>query len=331
MNAHHIDPATLVDPELRPTLERALEDFPLQQDEVTQEDLDARRKRGAALQKAFRPSPSVVERTLPGGDAGCDVKVFVINADPAHARPAILHTHGGGFVAGSASGCVADLQVIADTLDCTIVTVEYRLAPETPFRGSVKDNYTALRWLHANAAEIGVDPERIALMGESAGGGHAAILAITARDRGEVPLCFQALSYPMLDDRTGSTVQVPGHIGTFIWSADYNRAGWSAFLGVPAGTADVPVFAVPARVSNLTGLPSTFIGTGSIDLFVLENIDYARRLITAGVPTEMHVVPGGFHGFDGIVPASSASRRYRLALLNALARAFGRSELSVPP
>src|SRR4029077_17645569 len=145
-------------------------------------------------------------------------------------------------------------QRTAQSCNCVVVSVEYRLAPETPFPGALEDNYTALRWLYANAETLGVDRNRIAIGGESAGGGHAAALAIAARDRKEVPVIFQLLIYPMLDDRTGSSRPVPPHIGEFIWTAQSNVFGWSSLLGVPAGSAKVPAGAVPARVEDLSGL-----------------------------------------------------------------------------
>jgi acetyl esterase/lipase len=220
---------------------------------------------------------------------------------------------------------------MARALDCVIVTVEYRLAPETPFPGSLEDNYAALKWLHAEAESLGVDPARIAVAGESAGGGHAAILAIAARDRGEIPVIFQSLVYPMLDDRTGSSRQPPPYIGTFIWTADYNRRGWKAFLATEPGGPRVPAGAVPARVDNLAGLPPAWIGTGSIDLFVNEDIEYARRLVDAGVRTDLLVVAGAYHGFDGLVPNASVSKSFTLSRYNALARAFGVKELDSAP
>lgn len=326
-----IDALTFIDPELRPALDLVLQFFPPHEGEVTRAEIDASRQRDAAMQKPFLSEPSVQQRSVPGEKGNPAVTVFAINSEPGIARPAILHTHGGGFVSGTAAGSVADMQVVAKALDCVVVTVEYRLAPETTIQGSLEDNYTALLWLYRNAASLGVDPARIAVMGESAGGGHAAMLALAARNRGEVPICFQALTSPMLDDRTGSSVAPPAHVGAYVWQTNFNVAGWTALLGRPAGSADVPSGFVPARVEDLSGLPATFIGTGSADLFVVEDIDYARRLIEAGVSTELHVVPGGYHAFDVIVSASSASRRYRLALLNALARAFGHPEMIVPP
>src|SRR5205085_5133527 len=148
--------------------------------------------------------------------------------------------------------------------------------PATKFPGSLEDNYAGLKWLFQNAGELGVDTKRIAVMGESAGGGHAAMLAIAARDRGEVPVMYQALIYPMLDDRTGSTRKVPPHIGTIGWTAEQNRNGWTSLLGVPAGAAKVPDGSVPSRLDDVRGLPPAYIGVGAIDRFVEADITYAR-------------------------------------------------------
>jgi acetyl esterase/lipase len=158
-------------------------------------------------------------------------------------------------------------------------------------------------------------------MGESAGGGHAALLAIAARDRGEIPLAYQALIYPMLDDRTGSTRKKPPYMGMVIWDEQRNRFGWSCLLGVPAGSRKVPPGSVPARVENLHGLPPAFIGVGAIDLFVDEDIDYARRLIDAGVAVRLNVVPGAFHGFDAF-PGASIAKAFRADLIAALREAL---------
>ena len=160
-------------------------------------------------------------------------------------------------------------------------------------------------------------------MGESAGGGHAALVAIKARDRGEIPLVFQSLVYPMLDDRTGSTVRMPPHIATVGWTAAENRLGWNSFLGVEAGGTSVPARAVPARHENLAGLVPAWIGVGGVDLFVSEDIEYARRLTLANVPTELLVVPGGFHGFDRMAPTTSLAQAFTRLKLDALRRAFG--------
>jgi acetyl esterase/lipase len=273
------------------------------------------------------PAPGVEKKVVPRHSSAPDVPVYVINARPGGSRrPVILHLHGGGFVLGSAAGDLASLQAEALALDSIIVTVDYRLAPEAPFPAPLEDAYMALSWTYRNCASFGGDSKRIAIQGESAGGGLAAMLGLVARDRGEIPLVHQSLIYPMLDDRTGST-PIPFPIGRLAWTAPLNEAAWTAFLGQPAGGKNVPVGAVPARAERLDGLPGAFIGVGSIDLFVGEDIDYARRLIEAAVPTELHVVPGAFHGFDMVAPQTSVSRQFRLAQRNALANAFG----SQPP
>jgi len=200
------------------------------------------------------------------------------------------------------------------------VTVEYRLAPETRYSGSTEDTYAALNWLYAHAEELGVDRARIAVMGESAGGGHAALLAIKARDRGEIPLVLQSLVYPMLDDRTGSANSVPPHIATVGWSTQENRLGWRSFLGAEPGTADVPAEAVPTRLTDFGGLAPAWIGVGGVDLFAAEDIDYARKLTLANVPTELLVIPGGFHGFDVVAPESAPARRFEGKAERAAAR-----------
>lgn len=272
--------------------------------------------------KPVRSDVTITEQRVPVPGGAPDVLVYLVNAKAGASRPAIVHTHGGGFILGSAKSDLRQLQDMAAELDCVIATVEYRLAPETRYTGSIEDNYAALRWVHAHAEELGVDTKRIAVMGESAGGGHAALLALTARDRGEVPLAFQMLVYPMLDDRTGSS-RAPGpNIGSIAWNAEANRFGWESFLGQKPGTTRVPAAAVPARVENLAGLPPSFIGVGGIDLFVDEDIEYAQRLSRAGVATELLVVPGAFHGFDIFAAETAIAKRFRNAKMDALQRAF---------
>lgn len=271
-------------------------------------------------------APLIEKRFIPGANGAPEIRIFVIGASAAgekseKARPAILHMHGGGYVIGNAVSALPRFQQLARENNCVIVSVEYRLAPETPFPGALDDNYAALQWLHDNAETLGVDRKRISVMGESAGGGHAAMLAIAARDRGEIHLHHQILIYPMLDDRSGNTKPNKPWVGQHIWTAQDNHFGWSSLLGVPAGSASVPAGSVPARVDNLKGLPTTFIGVGSLDLFVDEDIEYARRLLDAGVPTELLVVGGAFHGFDGLAPQSAIAKRFTAAIDEAVRRA----------
>lgn len=313
------DPFAHVHPELRDAAVAALEEM-RSTPRFSLKTLPEIRR----LYASYAPQPAAdipfEKRVVPGIAGQPAVTLYVINAGGEKGRPAILHTHGGGFIVGTARSDIPALQTIARELNCVIVTVEYRLAPETTFKGSVEDNYAGLKWLHANADALGGDRTRIAVMGESAGGGHAALLAIAARDRGEVPIALQCLTYPMLDDRTGSTRALPPWIGQLCWTAADNHLGWESFLGMKPGTAQVPSGAVPARVVDLKGLPATYIAVGSIDLFVNEDIDYARRLNDAGVDTELIVVPGAFHGFDLFPGTSGVVRRFNEARLIALRR-----------
>lgn len=313
------DPAVHVHPELRasvPELQRMMQ----QQGSPTLEGLAAARK--AQPEPPLLPQPAWTERII-AGPQDSRLRIYIVNAGTGQQlRPAILHTHGGGFISGSARFSLPMMQAIAAATHSVVVSVDYRLAPETKFPGALEDNYAGLKWLYQNAAELGVDRSRIALLGESAGAGHATMLAIAARDRGEVPLVFQALIYPMLDDRTASTRPVPPHIGTLLWTPELNRFGWSCLLGVRAGSSRVPAGAVPARVENLRGLPPTFIGVGSIDLFVREDVEYAQRLIDAAVPVELQVVPGAYHAFEVIVPTANVSKQFTAAINAALVRAF---------
>lgn len=293
---------------------------------LSMETLEAQRARMKRFVRPLRKDVPVEKRTIPGPKGQPDVVIYLINAAPGEARAAIVNTHGGGFIMGDAMGDVAGVQDICAELGTVAISVEYRLAPETTYAGSIEDNYAALKWLHANAASVGADPSRIAVLGGSAGGGHAALLAITARDRGEVPVVFQCLIYPMFDDRTGSSRAVPPHVGKLVWTADSNRFGWRSFLGQEPGKARAPKGAVPARLADLSNLPPAFIGVGSIDLFHDEDVEYARRLNDAGVGCELIVVPGGFHGFDmaGLInPKNRLVAWFNAAKLEALRRGLG--------
>jgi acetyl esterase/lipase len=265
------------------------------------------------------------QRFIPGPPGAPDVRLLVYTPprkNSGETRPAYLHMHGGGYVVGNPEINDGSNRSIAAELDCVVVSIDYRLAPETRFPGALEDCYAALTWLNAQAELLGVDRSRIAIGGESAGGGHAAALAILARNRGAARICFQLLDSPMIDDRTGSVSDPHPYCGEFVWTAASNRFGWRSLLGIEPGTAAVPPDAAPARVADLAGLPPALITVGALDLFLEEDMEYARRLVRAGVPTELYVVPGAFHGFGvagGQAPQVQACMRLRN---DALARAL---------
>lgn len=312
----------LVDPELR----EGLAAFP--QFTLTDELLPVLRAQGLAVDLPPPQGPAAdvtVERiVVPGRDGAPDVPCILFTPPGRHGPSgAYLHIHGGGYVLGDAAMSEPANRSTAAAIGCVILSVDYRLAPETRWPGAVEDCYAALGWLHANANRLGVDHERIAVGGESAGGGHAASLALVARDRGEYRIRHQHLIYPMIDDRTGSTVPASPYAGEFVWTAGSNAFGWSALLGQPAGAGEPPRHAAPARTQDLAGLPPTYVGTGALDLFAAENVDYAQRLIAAGVPTELLVSPGAYHGFNGFAPQAAVSRAFNESSLDALRRAIG--------
>jgi triacylglycerol lipase len=271
------------------------------------------------------------QRFIPGPPGAPEVRVLVYTPPGKSAStlgPAYLHIHGGGYVLGNPEINDGSNRSIASELGCVVVSADYRLAPEIRFPGALEDCYAALTWLYAEAEQLGVDRSRIAIGGESAGGGHAAALAILVRRRGGAQICFQLLDSPMLDDRTGSASDPHPYCGEFVWTAVSNRFGWQSLLGMEPGTDAVPADAVPARVADLTGLPPAFITVGALDLFLEEDMEYARRLVRAGVPTELYVVPGAFHGFGvagGQAPQVQACMRLRN---DALARALAPRETS---
>lgn len=284
-----------------------------------------------AMMEAFRaasapPTPDgveVSERTVPGPAGAPDVRVVISRPRERTAgAPGILHIHGGGYVMGTPGMGLATDAIYALELGATVVSIDYRLAPETPFPGPIEDCYAALRWLHAEADALGVDRARLVITGESAGGGLGAALALLTRDRGEVPVAFQHLIFPMLDDRTVVHPDPSPLFGEFVWNASANLFGWTSLLGGPPGGPDVSPYAAPARAQDLSGLPPTFMICGALDLFLEEDLEYARRLIRAGVPTEFHVYPGAPHAFM-VVEDAQVTRAFARDSLAALKRALG--------
>jgi len=247
------------------------------------------------------------------------VRVYRPAAGPSPA-PAVLWVHGGGYIFGTGLTEDARLNGWADAFGCVIVSVEYRLAPEFPYPAPLEDCYTALAWTAGHADDLGVDPGHIVVVGQSAGGGLAAGLALLARDRGDVELAYQLLIYPMIDDR----MKTPSsRLNAVVWSPGANVLGWRAYLGEDRfGPDDVPIYAAPSRATDLRGLPPAFICVGTLDVFRDEDIRYALDLLAAGVPTELHVYPGAPHGFEMVTPDTAVARRCRRDIDDALGRAL---------
>jgi acetyl esterase/lipase len=237
-------------------------------------------------------------------------------------RPCIYWLHGGGLISGTALAHDARLVHWVNEFGCTVVAPEYRLAPEHPYPAGLEDCYAGLRWTVRCAADLGIEDGRIVLAGRSAGAGLAAALALALRDRGELNVAYQLLIFPMLDDR-GTTAS--SHLtGPLTWPREANELAWAAYLGELSGAAEVPYLAAPARASvdELVGLPATWLGVGTLDLFRDENIEFARRLLRAAVPTELHVFPGLVHGFDIVAPDISLTRAFNQIVDDALRRAL---------
>lgn len=233
-------------------------------------------------------------------------------------RPAVLWLHGGGFLVGSPKQDDVLCRQIADELGAVVVAPVYRLSPQHAFPAALNDAYAALIWL---AKQDDVDANRIAVAGASAGGGLAAQIALHARDQGEIQLAAQILVYPMLDDRTALRTDLD-ESGFRLWDVRSNHVGWSAYLGHTAGSDNTSPIAAPSRNENLSGLPSTWIGVGSLDLFCDEDMAYAERLRAAGIACESMVVEGVFHGFDGIVADSAATKRFRESMFATMRKAL---------
>lgn len=251
------------------------------------------------------------------------VRVLVYEpAGRTHPSGAVVWMHGGGLVLGRAENAHERCSTLARDLGVLAVSVDYRVAPESPFPAAIDDCMTALRWVHEQAADLGLDPARIAVGGDSAGGGLAACLAQRAFDE-RVPVALQVLIYPMLDDRTGLRGDRRRIRGPLTWTPASNRSGWSAYLGHPAGETEERPYAVAARRADLSGLAPAWIGVGEFDLFHDEDVDYARRLREGGVGCELVTVPGMYHGADSVQPSPPSMVAFLGSASAALARAIG--------
>ncbi len=305
----------LVDPDFLPLIDL------LPDNAFTRETLPAIRAESENRFAFVGAPPIAPEIKVIEGDGG-PLEVYWYDPAPGTSgRAALLHIHGGGMVIGSARSMQQAPSGMAAALGIPVASVEYRLAPDHPFPAPQNDCYAALKWLAANADELGVDASRIGITGESAGGGLAAATALMARDLGGPALAAQFLTYPMLDHRTGSPDCPYGNpiTGEFVWTRLHNRFGWECLQGDYAADDDRKGWFSPALAEDLSGLPPTWIGTGSLDLFLDEDLDYALRLVKAGVPVELHSYPGAIHAFNAIAEATTA-RAFTRDLLGAMAR-----------
>jgi acetyl esterase/lipase len=284
-------------------------------DEVPVYDLDdipAARERRRALAEASsavaEPHPDVIiEELVLAGQAPGGVGVRVHRPRvPAPDAGRLLWVHGGGHVLGEAAQDDWLMAEVVSLTGCTAVAVDWRRAPEHPYPAALHDCYDALRWLADPRASDAAGP--LVVGGASSGGGLAAGLALFARDRGEVSLHGQLLIYPMLDDR-GQTLSSRETTDPRIWNNTINARAWAAYLG-SSGGGDVAPYAAPARATDVSGLPTTWLATAELDLFVDEDVAYASRLMQAGVSTELHVYPGAVHGFDLFAPQADVTRRF---------------------
>ena len=308
----------LVDPEYREAAKGWVVDLG---DAQVRKQFDERNARRAA--ESSQPAESWRVPAAPGEPA---VPLYVYKPRNAGGGklPVIYFIHGGGYILGNAKMDGDALQALADRQQAAVVSVEYRLAAQAPFPADLHDAYRGLEYVYQNAARHGLDNERVVLMGESAGGGLTARLALYTRDQGRLTPEGQILIYPMLDYRTG-TNESPyrnENAGEFVWTANANRSGWTALRGGQTIRPEQMPYYSPALAPNLKGLPPVFMIVGDLDLFVNEDADYANRLIQAGVPTELHILPGLYHIFEAANPEGAQTKNYLQWRTEAVKRMF---------
>jgi acetyl esterase/lipase len=288
-------------------------------------DVPTHRQELLEMMAAFSPPPlknvTMEDRHIPGPAGAPEVFVRVYSPEKrTESLPGVMWIHGGAFLFGHPSADDGICQRFVDQVECVVVSVDWRLAPENPFPAGVEDCYAALQWIVASAAELGIDPDRVAVAGGSAGGGVTAGLALLARDRGGPKLAFHMPLFACLDDRH---MTPSSHEITYpkVFNRDVSLKAWKLYLGSNQ-QGEVSPYATPARAKDLSGLPPTYMYVGELDLLRDENIEYATRLLQAGVSTEFHVYPGAFHGFEGAVPSAALSQRATSGYINALKRAL---------
>jgi acetyl esterase/lipase len=271
-----------------------------------------------------RDDVSKRDRRVPGraGDPDVPIRIYAPKVEGSGPRGCVVEIHGGGFMMGSIAMMDPWCQVVAARHDAVVVSVEYRLAPEHPFPAALEDCYAALCFTAAHAVELGVDPSRIAIAGQSAGGGLAAATALLARDRGGPALCFQLLDIPELDDRL-DTPSMRAFTDTPLWNRPNAVWSWRHYLGA-GHTGEVSPYAAPARMQDLSKLPPAYVSAMEFDPLRDEGIDYALRMLQAGVPVELHSFPGTFHG-SALIAGAEVSQRAAAESLAALGRALRRT------
>ncbi len=263
---------------------------------------------------------------VPGQDPGQTIRLRVYRPKTLpQSSPALVWIHGGGYVFGTVEMDDGLVSHFAHELGILVLSVDYRLAPEHPFPAALDDCYAALKWAHDHAVDLGIDPQRVAVGGDSAGGGLAACLAQLAIDRGEVLPVFQLLVYPMLDDRTVLRPEIPNQ-DLLTWSQGNNRFGWESYLHQPGGLEQAPPYAVAARREDLSGLPPAWIGVGTLDLFHDESAAYAQKLKDCGVECTLEVIQGAFHGFDILDQGPQVVKLFRKAEIEALRKGLFRTD-----
>jgi len=265
----------------------------------------------------------VDDHSIPGPEAGEEIPVRVYApATREDTAAALVFFHGGAFVLGDRFTEELRCLRYAAGARCVVVSVDYRLAPEHPYPAAVEDCFAGLEWTMSHAADLGVDPDRVGVGGSSAGGALAASVALMARDRGGPPLVFQLLNYPVLDDRM-QTPSMRAFDATPLWTSGATADMWRYYLGDPEERGEVSPYAAPGRCADLRGLPAAYVLTAELDPLRDEGIEYASRLMAAGVPTELHTVPGACHGFDIIAAQGALGRRAIEEQVRALVRGLG--------
>jgi acetyl esterase/lipase len=274
-------------------------DFSLDSIQLMREPFNQRRR--DAAEHTDTQGVRIVDDNVAAESGGVPVRIY--HGEEANPAPVIVYCHAGGFALGNLDTDHRQCVELARRARCTVVSVDYRLAPEHPYPAALDDAIAVLRWVAANAAQLGVDPARLAVGGSSAGATLAACLAHGAADGSLPVVTFQLLHQPVLDDR--ETASKAEFCTSPAFDSEAAELMWRYYLGPAAGS----LAAVPARRHELRGLPMALITCAEIDPFRDEAVDYALQLLRAGVSAELHVFPRTCHGFDSLLPDWSDSER----------------------